>query len=129
VLSEQRLVLVVEDEYFLLADIEQILNDVGLATETASSGEAALALFMADSKKYSALITDVRMPGPLDGWDVARLSRTKEPALPVIYVTGSTAEEWASHGVPDSILIQKPFARAQLINAVSNLLKITASQT
>jgi DNA-binding response OmpR family regulator len=117
-------VLVVEDEYFLKADLEQVLNDAGFAAETTSSGEEALMLFAGDSQKYKALITDVRLTGALNGWNVARHFREKEPALPVIYVTGSTAEDWASHGVPNSILIQKPFARAQLISAVSDLLNM-----
>jgi hypothetical protein len=37
-------------------------------------------------------------------------------------MTGAAAEQWASHGVPNSILLTKPFAPAQLITAVSNLL-------
>ena len=61
---------------------------------------------------YNALLTDVRLGDGVDGWEVARRIRQKEPSLPVIYVTGSTAEEWASQGVPSSILVSKPFARA-----------------
>ena len=128
-LSEQPLVLVVEDEYLLVADLEQVLNTAGFATETASSGEDALRLFLEDTKRHDVLITDVRLRGMLDGWDVARQCREKEPALPVIYVTGSNVEEWASHRVPDSILIPKPFAREQLIGAVSNLLKVETLRT
>ena len=128
-MSEPPMVLVVEDEYYIKADLEQVLNDAGFATEAASSGEEALTLFAGDTKKYKALITDVRLNAALDGWEVARHLRETEPALPVIYVTGSTAEEWAAHGVPNSILIQKPFARAQLISAVSNLLNIGTSPT
>ncbi len=52
-LPQPPLVLVVEDEYFLKADLEQILNDAGFATETVSSGEEALALFEADQKNMT----------------------------------------------------------------------------
>jgi DNA-binding response OmpR family regulator len=121
---KQPLVLVVEDDYFLKADLEQVLGDEGFAAETASSGEEALTLFLRDTKRYKALITDVRLDGGLFGWDVARRFREKEPSLPVIYVTASSAEEWASYGVPNSILIPKPFARAQLISAIASLLNI-----
>jgi CheY-like chemotaxis protein len=58
----------------------------------------------------------------LDGWEVARRVREKEPFLPVVYVTGSSAEEWASNGVPESVLVPKPFAPAQLIATLSTLL-------
>jgi two-component system, cell cycle response regulator CpdR len=37
-------------------------------------------------------------------------------------MTGAAAEEWGSHGVPNSVLLQKPFAPAQLVTTVSNLL-------
>jgi DNA-binding response OmpR family regulator len=50
--------------------------------------------------------------------------RAKQPTLPVIYVTAAREEEWATDGVPNSILISKPFAPAQLVTALSNLLNI-----
>jgi hypothetical protein len=37
-------------------------------------------------------------------------------------MTGVAADQWASMGVPESILLQKPFAPAQLVTAISNLL-------
>jgi hypothetical protein len=40
----------------------------------------------------------------------------------VIYVTSVAAEEWTSQGVPKSLLIQKPFAPAQITTAISRLL-------
>jgi CheY-like chemotaxis protein len=55
---------------------------------------------------------------------VARQIREKEPAFPVVYMTGAAADDWASQGVPNSILLQKPFAPAQLITAVSQLLNV-----
>jgi DNA-binding response OmpR family regulator len=124
-LSDQPLVLVVEDEYLLQTDVEEALNSGGFAAKTVSSGEAALTLFAdGGAEKYKALITDVRLMGRLDGWDVARRIREKEAAFPVIYVTAYSAAEWMAHGVPNSILIPKPFASAQLITALSTLLNI-----
>jgi CheY-like chemotaxis protein len=115
-------VLVIEDEYWQQADLEKVLTDAGFATEIVASGEEALTLFIGGSIACQALVTDVRMRGRLSGWDVARRIREKEPAFPVIYVTAAPAEEWASQGVPNSILISKPFAAAQLVTALSNLL-------
>ena len=128
-LSELRSVLIVEDEYFLQADLEKALTDAGFATESASSGEEALTLFIGGTGPYRALVTDVRLRGSVSGWEVARRIREKEPAVPVGYVTGSSAEEWASEGVPNSILISKPFAVARLVSAVANLLDVGMSPT
>jgi hypothetical protein len=41
-------------------------------------------------------------------------------------MTGAAGSEWASQGVPNSILLTKPFAPAQLITAVSQLLNAAA---
>jgi DNA-binding response OmpR family regulator len=66
-LSDQPLVLVVEDEYLLQTDVEEALNSGGFAAKTVSSGEAALTLFAdGGAEKYNALITDVRLSGGLD---------------------------------------------------------------
>ncbi len=40
----------------------------------------------------------------------------------VLYITGAHADRWPSHGVPNSVLLTKPFAPAQLVTAVSQLL-------
>jgi len=60
--------------------------------------------------------------GTLNGWEVARQIREIEPEFPVVYMTGASGDKWASQGVPNSILLQKPFAPAQLVTAVSQLL-------
>lgn len=122
-MSDSCSVLVVEDEYFLQADLEQTLNEAGFSTKSASSGEEAL--FLGNQFSCAALVTDICLRnGGLSGWDLARRMRAKQPALPVIYVTAVQAKEWAAQGVPNSILISKPFAPAQLVAALSSLLNI-----
>jgi DNA-binding response OmpR family regulator len=63
--------------------------------------------------------------GRIDGWEIARAAREVDPAFPIVYMTGAAADEWASRGVPNSILLTKPFAPAQLVTAISNLLNTT----
>jgi CheY-like chemotaxis protein len=62
------------------------------------------------------------MPGKLNGGDLARRARELQPLLPVIYMTGDSAAAWRSQGVPGSVLLQKPFADAQLLTALTTLL-------
>jgi DNA-binding response OmpR family regulator len=77
---------------------------------------------------YRALITDVHLtPGKLTGWDVAKRARELTPELPVVYMTGAAGHEWTSMGVPNSILLTKPFAPAQVLTAVSGLLNQAGS--
>jgi DNA-binding response OmpR family regulator len=58
----------------------------------------------------------------IDGWDVARHAREIDHNFPVAYMSGRDADDWAAKGVPNSIMLAKPFAPAQLVNAVSQLL-------
>ena len=123
-MSDVPLILVVEDEYPLQGILEDALAEAGFETDILSSAEEALTLFMGGTKKYKALVTDVRLMGRLSGWDVARRMREADPTFPVIYMTGAAADQWASQGVPGSILLEKPFAPAQLITAISQLLYV-----
>ncbi len=121
------MILVIEDEYSLQGIVEEALIDGGFETDILSSGEEALTLFKGRLKNYKALVTDVNLKGRMSGWDVARQIREIAPNCPVVYMTGANADEWASQGVPDSILLQKPFAPAQIVTAVSQLLNSAPS--
>lgn len=114
--------MVVEDEYDLQAIIEEALVEGGFETDILSSGEEALTLFRGRLKNYKALVTDVGLKGRLTGWEVAAQFRETDPGLPIVYISGAHADEWASKGVPNSIMLTKPFAAAQLVTAISQLL-------
>lgn len=121
-MSELPVVMVVEDEYDLQAIIEEALVEGGFETDILSSGEEALTLFRGRLKNYKALVTDVGLKGRLTGWEVAAQFRETDPGLPIVYISGAHADEWASKGVPNSIMLTKPFAAAQLVTAISQLL-------
>lgn len=118
-MADSPLILVVEDEFFLQADLELALAAAGFATDVAWSGEEALSLLM--KKRHDALVTDVRLAGLLNGWEVAKRIREKDPSFPVVYVTAYD-QEWQANGVPNSILVPKPFTSAKVVAAVSSLL-------
>ena len=76
-----------------------------------------------ENPECRALVTDINLgKDKMDGWAVARHARENEPDMPVVYMTGDSADDWASKGVPNSILLTKPFAPAQLVTAISQLL-------
>jgi CheY-like chemotaxis protein len=116
------LVLVAEDDQLLQGTVEEALTEGGFEINIAATGEEAITLLRGNHSKFRALVTDIHLAGKLDGWDVARAAREIDPAFPIVYMTGAAAEEWASKGVPNSILLNKPFAPAQLVTAVSQLL-------
>jgi len=115
-------ILVTEDEDGIQAIIEEALTDAGFDPAIAPSGEEAVTLLRADKDQFQALVTDINLRGRMDGWEVARHAREINPDLPVIYISGASGADWPSKGVPGSILVQKPFAPAQLVTAVSQLM-------
>ena len=116
-------VLVVDDEFLIREDIASILSGGGYTVVSAASGEEAIGLLEADEADYCALVTDVNLgSGQPTGWDVARQARERVATLAVVYVTGDGAQDWAAMGVPNSMVLSKPFAPAQLVTAVSQLL-------
>lgn len=114
-------VLLIEDETLVRLSAQSTLEDGGFECLTAEDGHAGLALIEEYATSAQALVTDIRMPG-LNGWDLARQARERRPDLPVVYATADSANDWPSHGVPNSILLTKPFAEAQLLTAVSQLI-------
>jgi DNA-binding response OmpR family regulator len=116
-------ILVVEHDHLVQSVIEEALTDGGFEVLVASSGEQAIAALEGADGKFRALVTDINLGrDKVDGWEIARHAREIDPAFPVIYMSGDSAEAWASKGVPNSIMLAKPFAPAQLVTAVSQLL-------
>lgn len=69
-----------------------------------------------------ALLTDVNLGDGISGWELARRIREITPDFPVLYMTSASAPDWESQAVGGSVLIEKPFAPAQLAAAVAQLL-------
>ncbi len=67
-------------------------------------------------------ITNIRFGEHPSGWDVARLAREIDPEMPILYISGDGAPDWPSRGVPNSIMLEKPFVVAQLVLAIHNYL-------
>ena len=116
-------VLVVEDDELIRQLVDGVLEEAGYLTVAASSGAEAIGVMQRGDPLISALVSDVNLGrGVTDGWEVARRGRLLIPALAVVYMTGDAGAEWAASGVPNSILITKPFALNQIATAVAQLL-------
>jgi DNA-binding response OmpR family regulator len=116
-----QLLFLVEDEKLVREMLEIAFTEAGFEVLLASSGEQALAELEIDATRFKALITDIKLGAGPDGWDIAHRARELVPTTPVVYMSGDSGHDWASKGVPKSILIPKPFAPAQIITAVATL--------
>jgi two-component system OmpR family response regulator len=115
-------VLVVEDEPLVLLDLEGSLVAAGFEVATASNATQALSAFDADPTRFKAVLTDIKLGDGPNGWDIGRHVREAVPTMPIVYISGDSAPDWHAQGVPESIMISKPFAVAQIITAVASLL-------
>ena len=123
------IVLVIEDDDALQTMVEEVLVDGGFEVAIAPSGDEAVTLLRGQKGKYRALVTDISLRGKMEGWELAQQAREIDPDFPVVYMSGASAADWRSKGVPNSIMLAKPFAPAQLVTAVSNLLNSGTATT
>jgi DNA-binding response OmpR family regulator len=121
-LEDLPIILVVEDDHAVQGIVEDALTEGGFEPAIAASGEEAVTLLKGRVINYRALVIDISLRGRIDGWEVARQAREIDPAFPIIYITAGHGDQWPSQGVPNSILLTKPFAPAQLVTALSQLL-------
>ena len=82
-MPEVPIVLVVEDEEALQDIAHDALKEAGFDPVTTGSGDQALTLLESGVVKYSALVTDIRLNGDTNGWEVARQAREIDPSLAV----------------------------------------------
>jgi DNA-binding response OmpR family regulator len=117
------IILVVEDDQLIQSVVEEALQEGGFEVDLFSSAKQGIEKLDNAGGKYRALVTDINLGrDETDGWEIARHAREIDPKFPVVYMSGDSAEAWASKGVPNSIMLSKPFAPAQLVTAVSQLL-------
>jgi PAS domain S-box-containing protein len=116
-------VLIVEDEAAVLLAAIRILSANGYMVLAQSSPPEALALLADLSRRVDVLVTDVVMP-EMSGVELARRARKLRPGLKVLYMSGYSSEMVARQGAmdPSSRLLQKPFTRVQLLDAVRQTL-------
>jgi CheY-like chemotaxis protein len=104
-------VLLVEDEWLILELIRDEFQQAGWDVVATDSGENALAIL--GTRRVDLLVTDIRLGGDIDGWEVAAKARTNYPGVPVIYATAQLAD--ASLCVPESAFIPKPYVPAVVV--------------
>lgn len=104
-------VLLVEDENLIRLMAEEDLRDIGYEVTSAGNGDEALDL-VEGGAQFDLLVTDIRMPGSIDGWRLAWLVREILPGIAVIYVSGYSGE--IDDPVDGSRLVKKPYRLEQL---------------
>ncbi len=100
-------VLVVEDEFLIRMSLAEALSDEGFVVLEAGSAAEALELARVE-RDIALVLTDLQLPGGLDGWALAERLRAERPELPVIFVTGRP-DPGAPAARPQDRVIGKPY--------------------
>jgi len=110
--------LVVEDQDDVQAILCAMLEELGFEVMNAINADVAHALLAADGR-FDLLITDVNMPGSLDGAQLASLARQVVPNMKVV-VTSGRIDEMAGRLPSDLSMLGKPFGMKELVAVVGN---------
>lgn len=119
--QQKGLILVVEDESIIRDFVCEILGDEGFSTHALESADEAAKFMDENAQMVSLLLTDILMPGTLNGADLANLSGNKWPQIPILIMSGHETPE--SSGVTHQVtFIRKPWSFGQLLDGVDKAL-------
>ena len=123
----QPTIMVVDDDPDILELVTAILRDEGYEVTAVSNGDIALVI-LEQGLPYRVLITDVVLPGALDGFALARKARELNPGINVIYATGfAEVARVRSRGAPFGEILQKPWRASDLVQMVSSAARCSIS--
>ena len=116
-------VLIVEDEFLIRLIVAEEFAAAGYDVQQAESGDSAATLIEHPQRAFSLLVTDIHMPGRLDGIGLARLMRGRHPGIPVIYTTGRPDALGAVEDLSgNDVVVAKPFTPSELLRVARRLL-------
>ncbi len=119
-----RLVLVVDDEPALRVAFRRMLESLGFSVWIAKTGEEGIEFFDARREDVTLAIIDLNMPG-LGGERTIEAIRSRAPTLPIILSSGypGSASLTSDRGAHPVFKLQKPFSKAELLDAIRRVLE------
>jgi PAS domain S-box-containing protein len=120
-------VLVVEDNADVRAMVVTQLKSLGYRVTEADSGDAAVALLGERAGEFDLLISDMVMPGEIDGLALARMARERWPKLAILLTTGFSdviVDESGDGKAIDFGVLRKPYRKADIARAMRAALTV-----
>ena len=114
-------ILIVDDTAEVLEVTASILEDAGYAVLRCRDSREALAVLQ-DGHAIDLLLTDITMPGEIDGFELAREARVTRPLLPIAYVTGYFPPRPEDMSGLLGPVLRKPYRRDDLTRQIKGLL-------
>ena len=114
-------ILVVEDESNLLMMLEVLVQSLGYKIKKATCSQQALQI-IGRGEEFDVMLTDVIMPGGLDGFELAREVRARLPDMPILYMSGYTGYTESDMADVVAPMLEKPCPADKLANAIHSAL-------
>lgn len=114
-------ILLVEDEELIRKLLSEAIEDEGFEVVSACDGDEAM-LCLNDGGCFDLLLTDIQMPGILDGLDIARAARARTPGLPIIFTTGQPDRMSRWHTGSAEAFFPKPYRPSEIFEAIRHLI-------
>jgi PAS domain S-box-containing protein len=116
-------VLIVDDEVTVRMLLTEVLQERGFATLEAADGPSGLRLLQSD-RRIDLLITDVGLPGGINGRQLADAARTAQPNLKVLFITGYAENAVVRNGhlEPGMHVLTKPFTMDDLATRLVDII-------
>jgi signal transduction histidine kinase/CheY-like chemotaxis protein len=119
-------ILLVEDDPEVAEATVELLQDIGYRSVEARDARAALEALERDPT-IAMVLSDIVMPGPLNGLELARTLRRRRPDLPVLLATGYS--QYAAAAASDGFgLVEKPYRRTSLAAAIRTAIERAAAR-
>jgi DNA-binding NtrC family response regulator len=111
-------ILVIDDEPLIRTALAETLRRAGFSVVELSEAKEALG-HLSEGGAADLVITDLKMPGAIDGLDLVEWLKSALPAMPVIVTTGYHALRSQVNGVP---VFEKPYRFERLLERVCEML-------
>jgi CheY-like chemotaxis protein len=118
------MVLVIDDEPMIRMLIAEVLQERGYTAIEADSGSSGLRILQSDAR-IDLLITDVGLPGGINGRQVADAARAARPGLKILFITGFAENAIVDdrHLAAGMAIITKPFVLTELGQKVHDMIE------
>lgn len=126
VLQQGLLILIVDDEEIIRELLCEVLEVEGFVTHALESADQALDFLQRESLAVGLLLTDINMPGAIDGADLVNISTRIWPLIPVVVMSG--VETLQSAGIAHAAwFVRKPFDIEVMVTCIRNALGVASS--
>ena len=115
-------ILVLEDEDLIRMLLTTVLEDAGFEVTAFATADQGYTFLKAHPGEVNMVVSDIRMPGKMDGYDFSKMAAEHWPTLPILLTSGYSGRDLELG--PNVQFLPKPWTNERLLNKVNMSLHI-----